>query len=69
MTFKRYEKYTGEKIRSTGQDLHCVGRTMAQAVSCRLLTAEPGFDSRPVHMGFVVDKVRLWKVFLRVVWF
>ena len=36
-----------------------VGRAMAQAVSRRPLTADPG----SVHVGFVVDKVTLGQVF------
>jgi hypothetical protein len=36
-----------------------VGRSTAQAVSRRPLTAEDGFDPGLVHVGFVVDKVAL----------
>jgi hypothetical protein len=46
-----------------------MGRAMAQAVSRRPLTAGPGFDPRPVHVGFVVDKVALGQVFPRVLRF
>jgi hypothetical protein len=28
-----------------------------------------GFDPKPVHMGFVVEKMVLGYVFLRVLWF
>jgi hypothetical protein len=34
-----------------------------------LSTRRPGFDPRSVHVGFVVDKVALGQVFLRVVGF
>jgi hypothetical protein len=39
-------------------------RAMAQAVSCRHLTSEAGFDLGSVHVGFVVDKLALGQVFL-----
>ena len=35
------------------------GYAIAQAVIRRHLTAEAGFDSRTVHVGFVLDKVAL----------
>ena len=38
-------------------------------VSCRLFTADTGFDPGPVHMGFVVDKVALGQACLRVLQF
>jgi hypothetical protein len=46
-----------------------LGRTMAQAVSRRPLTAEARFDPGSVHVRFVVDKVALGQVFLEVVGF
>jgi hypothetical protein len=42
---------------------------MAQAVSRRPLTRWPGFDPVSVHVRFVVDKVALGQVFLRVLRF
>jgi hypothetical protein len=44
-------------------------RAMAQAVSRRPLPRRPGFDPGSVHLRFVVDKVALGQVFLRVVGF
>jgi hypothetical protein len=41
----------------------------AQAVSRRPLTAEARVRSRVVHVGFMVDKVALGQVFLRVLRF
>jgi hypothetical protein len=38
---------------------------MAQVVSRRPLTAEPGFAPGSIHVGFVVDEVVLGQVFLR----
>jgi hypothetical protein len=46
-----------------------MGRAVAQAVSFWLPTAEPGFNPRPIPMGFVVDEVALGQVFLRVLLF
>jgi hypothetical protein len=43
-----------------------IGRAIAQAVSRRLLTAETRFAPRSVHVGFVVEKVALGKIFLPV---
>jgi hypothetical protein len=40
-----------------------LGRAVAQAVSCRLPSAEAGFDPRPVDVGFVVDNVLFGQVF------
>jgi hypothetical protein len=34
-----------------------VGRAIAQAVSCWLPTARPGFEPRSVRVGFVLEKV------------
>jgi hypothetical protein len=45
-----------------------IGRAMAQAVSRRPPTAEARVRSR-VNVGFVVDKVALGQVFLRVLRF
>jgi branched-subunit amino acid transport protein len=42
---------------------------MAQAVSRRPLTAEAGFAPRSIYVGFVVDKMVLGQVFLRVLRF
>jgi hypothetical protein len=42
---------------------------MAQAVSRRHLTAEARVDPASVRVGFVVDKVALGQVFLRVLRF
>jgi hypothetical protein len=43
---------------------------MAQLVSHMFLTAErERFDPRPVHVGFLVDKVALEQIFLRVIWY
>jgi hypothetical protein len=42
---------------------------MAQAVSRWPLTAEAGFAPGSIHVGFVVDKVALGQVFLRVLRF
>jgi hypothetical protein len=39
---------------------------MAQVVSRRPLTAEARIVSGSIHVGFVVDKVTLGQVFLRV---
>jgi len=41
----------------------------AQAVSHLLFTAEPWFDSRSLHVIFVVDKVSIEQVFLRMLRF
>jgi hypothetical protein len=46
-----------------------MGRAMAQAVSRRPLTAEPRVRDRPVHVGFMVDRVALGQVCLRVLGF
>jgi hypothetical protein len=43
-----------------------VGRAMAQAVSTGLLLRSAGFASGSILVGFVVDKVTLGQVFLRV---
>jgi hypothetical protein len=42
------------------------GRAMVQAVSRRPLTAEARFDTGSVHVKFLVEKVALGQVFLRV---
>jgi hypothetical protein len=42
---------------------------MAQVVSRRPLTAEARVRSRSIHVWFVVDKVALGEVFLRVIRF
>jgi hypothetical protein len=39
---------------------------MAEVLSHLPLNARPGFVPGPVHVGFVVDKVALGQVFLRV---
>jgi hypothetical protein len=44
------------------------GRAMARLVAC-LSTRRRGFDSRPFLVRFMVDKVALCQVFLRVLWF
>jgi len=31
-------------------------------------TPEPGFDANPLHLGFVVVKITVGQVFLRVLW-
>jgi hypothetical protein len=46
-----------------------VGRAMAQVVSRRPLTAETRVRAGSIHVGFVVDKVALGQVFLRVLRF
>ena len=58
--------------------LHCRGIATFQQ-SCILIYksiykitqtfCRSGFNHRPVHMGFMVDKVALGQVFLRVLWF
>jgi len=42
---------------------------MIQLVSRRLLTQMPVFNSRPVHVGFVVEKFALEQAFLQVLQF
>jgi hypothetical protein len=42
---------------------------MAQVVSCQSLTAVPGFTPDSLHVGFVVDKVAMGRVFLWLLWF
>jgi hypothetical protein len=42
---------------------------MAQAVSRRPFTAEACYRVRSIHLGFVVHKVALGQVFLRVLQF
>jgi hypothetical protein len=42
---------------------------MAQAVIRRPVTAEARVRARVTHVGFVMDKVALGQVFLRVLWF
>jgi hypothetical protein len=42
---------------------------MAQAVSCRPLTAVARVCTWVNPVGFLVDKVALGQVFLRVLWF
>jgi hypothetical protein len=42
---------------------------MAQAVRRRPLTAEAGFVPESIHVEFLVDKVALGQVFLRVLRF
>jgi len=39
---------------------------MSQGFSRRPLTAEPGLDPGPVHVRFVLVKVALGQVFLRM---
>jgi hypothetical protein len=46
-----------------------MGRAMAQAVSRRPLTAEPRVRDRSVHVGFMVDRVAVGQVCLRVLRF
>jgi hypothetical protein len=46
-----------------------LGRAVAQAVSRRPVTAETGFSPRAVHVEFVMDKVALGQVSLRVLRF
>jgi hypothetical protein len=46
-----------------------IGRAMAQAVSRRLLTAAARVRAQVNPVGFVVDKVALGQVFLRVLRF
>jgi hypothetical protein len=46
-----------------------MGHAMAQVVSRRPLTAEPGFAPGSIHVGLVVNKVALGQVFLRVLRF
>jgi hypothetical protein len=36
--------------------------TMTQDISCHHVTQDDGFHSRPVHVGFVVDRVAVEKV-------
>jgi hypothetical protein len=43
------------------------GRAMAQAIISRALNAESWFAPGSVHVRFVVDKVALGQVFLRVI--
>jgi hypothetical protein len=45
------------------------GRATTQAVSRCLLPRSPGFAPGSTHVGFVVDKVVLGQVFLRVLRF
>jgi hypothetical protein len=45
------------------------GRAMGQALSRRPLAAEAGFNSRPIHVRFVVHNVVLRQIFLPVLWF
>jgi hypothetical protein len=45
------------------------GRAMAQVVSRRPLTAKARVRARINHVGFVVDKMELEQVFLRVLRF
>jgi len=40
------------------------GHAMAEVVSCHLITAGSGFNPKPAHVEFVVDKVTLEQVFL-----
>jgi hypothetical protein len=44
-------------------------RAIAQADSCRILTAEARFAPRSIHVGFVVDKVALGQIVLLVLRF
>jgi hypothetical protein len=46
-----------------------IGNAIAQAVSCRLLASETRVRARSVHVGFVVDKVSLGQVSVRVLRF
>ena len=46
--------------------VHCVEAYFRKCTSLRQLVADPlprrpGFDPRPVHVGFVVDTVTLWQ--------
>jgi hypothetical protein len=43
-----------------------LGRAIAKAVSRWVLPQWPGFPPGSVHVGFVVDNVALWQIFLRV---
>jgi hypothetical protein len=45
------------------------GRATAQALVAGFSLQSPGFASRAAHVGFVVDKVALGQVFLRVLRF
>jgi hypothetical protein len=44
----------------------CSSRAMVQAVNLCPLTAEAGFEPWSMYVEFVVDKVALWRGFLRV---
>ena len=44
------------------------GCAMAQAVVSGLSPRKPWFNTRPVHMGFVVDKMAVGYIFLQILW-
>jgi hypothetical protein len=54
-----YTKSKFKKSKLKSDFTKTVGRTIAQAVSRQLLTAEARFTPRAVHVGFLVDKVAL----------
>jgi hypothetical protein len=53
-----------EFLRNVVLDVIFVGRAIGQAVSCGLSTRRPEFEPRLGHVGFVVDRVALGRVFL-----
>jgi hypothetical protein len=45
------------------------GKPRLRRLAAGLPPRRPGFDPGSVHVGFVVDKVVLGQVFLRLLWF
>jgi hypothetical protein len=56
-------------VGDTATSKDCIGRAMAQTVGLQPPTRTPGFAPWSIHVGFVVDKVALEQVFLRVLRF
>jgi hypothetical protein len=63
-----YDRFWKSRILYSDRPHHDskTGRAMAYAVSCRPLNMDARIHPRPVHVGFVVDKVALDQLPLRV---
>jgi hypothetical protein len=58
-----------EDLETDGNVVIKMGRAMAQAVSRRYLIVEARVRTCSVHGGFVMDRVALGQIYLRVLWF
>jgi hypothetical protein len=62
----RYELSVIYKVPNVFVSVFKEGCAMSQEVSCRPVLVDTGFDTGPVHLGFMVFKLTLVQVFLRV---